>query len=136
MGKNQSNKSLYFVYAVLGSILLTLLVLIGISLFKGSGHIPPKVIPNQLEKGNELCNEASSIFLKDREKACEALALLEEGIVKIETELNKYRDKEGNLPSKYTKHDTTLTEWLSLRKGFREQCFIEKEKKERKSGGN
>ncbi len=134
MAKKTSNKSLYTIYAILGAILLGLLVMIALSLLKKTGK--PVVILNQLDEGIAQCNKAASLFQQDSEKAGEALKILEEGIGKMETELNKYRDAESNLPAKYSGHDSKLAEMLSLRKGFREQCFIEKEKKERKGSGN
>lgn len=128
-----SNKTLYIIYGVMSAILLVLVVLIIQSLIKKNQDQPDTIVkPNQLEEGIDLCNKAAYIFQNNNENSCEALKHMENGVDKMQTELNKYRDKNNNLPAKYKGYENKLAECLSLRKGLREQCFIAKERIEKK----
>lgn len=128
-----SNKSVNSIYAVLGGILLILIVLIAISL---SSKPKPKTIItlNQLDAGKELCNQAQRTYTSNNENVGEALRMLEDGIGKMETELNKLRNANGDLPSNYAGYDSQLATWLGYRKMLREQNLINSARKERKGG--
>lgn len=124
-----SNKTLYIIYGVMGVILLVLIVLIILSLIEKNQNEPDTIVKqNQLEEGIGLCNKAKSIFQNNNENACEALKHMEDGVIKMQAELNKHRDENNNLPAKLSGYDSKLAECLSFRKGLREQCFIAKER--------
>ena len=129
--KGPSQNNLNVIYYVLGAILVILLILIGSSLANKGGDPKTRVVLNQLDKGLAICSQSAKTYGKDSEKAPEALRLLEEGIALVESELNKKRDANSNLPTNLRGYDVRLSEYYGFRKTLREGTLIINARKER-----
>lgn len=128
-----SQNSLNIVYIVMGLIILVFVGLIGNSLLSDKKG---KTITqsNQVDVGLDLCNQAQKLYGADEDNAPEALKILQDGISKMNTELDKLRDSSGNLPAKYRGYEQKLADWNGFLKMMREKAYIVTQRKAKRNG--